>query len=65
MIQVYLSRLVSRILAPIATISALSLLLSGCGGAHFNAAPAPTVTIAGQPHFDYRGQLVHLDRDGG
>ena len=49
MIQLYISRLVSRILAPIATISALSLLLSGCGGAHFNATPMPTVTIAGSP----------------
>ena len=49
MIKVHVSRLVSRILAPMATISALTLLLSGCGGAHFNAAPAPTVTIAGQP----------------
>ena len=65
MIQVYMSRLVSRILAPMATISALSLLLSGCGGAHFNAAPAPTVTIAGSPTSITAGSFVHLDRDGG
>ena len=49
MIKVHISRLLSRILPPMATISALSLLLSGCGGAHFIAPPAPTVTIAASP----------------
>jgi phospholipase C len=49
MIKVHLSRLLSRILPPMATISALTLLLSGCGGAHFNATPTPTVSITASP----------------
>jgi phospholipase C len=42
-------RLFSRIFPPMATISALSLILSGCGGAHFVQTPAPTVTITASP----------------
>ena len=49
MIKVHISRLLSRILPPMATISALTLLLSGCGGAHFNATPTPTVSITASP----------------
>ena len=49
MIKVHISRLFSRMLPPMATISALTLLLSGCGGAHFNATPTPTVSITASP----------------
>src|ERR1700722_18612469 len=49
MIKAHVTRIVSRILAPTATLCAVTLLLSGCGGAHFNAVPAPTVSIAASP----------------
>jgi phospholipase C len=49
MIKVHISRLLSRMLTPIASISAFTLLLSGCGGAHFNATPTPTVNITASP----------------
>ncbi len=49
MFHVRIIRLLSRIFPPWATISAMSLILSGCGGAHFSPAPAPTVSITANP----------------
>ena len=51
MIQVRVVRLLLQIFPSMAAVSALSLLLSGCGGAHFvnPPAPAPVVSIAASP----------------
>ncbi len=52
MLQVRVSRLLSRILSPMAILSTLSLplLLTGCGGATFNTTQTtPTVSITASP----------------
>ncbi len=49
MIKLRIIRLLSRMLPPMAAISTLSLMLSGCGGAHFNEIPAATVNITANP----------------
>jgi len=49
MTKVWIIRLLTRVLPPIAMMSTLPFVLSGCGGAHFSEVSSPTVSIAANP----------------